>query len=208
MAIINSFGINYDDVYMDTDRLYVRLLRASDCSEWIRSRQINFDHLQKWEPIWDMDHLTYVGFNRFLKNVQNGFRSGGYYALVVFEKDTASLVGHIELGNVLSWPKNSASLGYWLCHTHQGKGYMTEATKAACDWAMAHLNLVKIEAGTMSDNEKSQAVLKRLGFAKEGYSKSYGEIDGTFKDHLLWGLTAQNHYALKSASDHAERALQ
>ncbi|MEM6603401.1 MAG: GNAT family protein [Pseudomonadota bacterium] len=189
MGNVNSYGLDFYKTRIDSERLIIRPLLPTDCSEWIRARQENYDYLRQWEPIWDMDHLTYNGFNRYQKDAYLGFQNGNYYGLGVFERNTSLLIGYIEIGNVMGWPKNSATIGYWIAQNKQGQGYMTEAVRAAVGWAMKSLNLIKVEAGTMVTNEKSQSVLERVGFLKEGYSKAYGEIDGMFKDHLLWGVT-------------------
>lgn len=185
----NPFGLNYHQLRLDTQRLVIRPIKENDCAEWLRVRKENYDYLKPWEPIWDMDHLTYIGFNRFVRDVQAGFQTGNYYGFVMYERSSSKLVGHIEVGNVLFWPKQSATIGYWVDNAKQGRGYMTETIGAVCRWAFDTLNLVKIEAGTLKHNHGSQRVLIKSGFHQEGISHHYGEIDGKFEDHILWGIT-------------------
>ena len=190
--LTNYTGLHYYDVQIRTPRLVLRLLSENDCAAWINVKQNNYDFLQPFEPIWDMDCLTYIGFQRLLHDIKHGFQVGNYYGFVIIEQSTAELIGYIELGNILSWPKQCATVGYWIDYKKQGLGYMSEAVKHLCLWATKRLNLIKIEAGTMTTNEKSQRVLTKVGFKQEGISKAYGEIDGIFKDHVLWGITAHD----------------
>jgi ribosomal-protein-alanine N-acetyltransferase len=53
---------------------------------------------------------------------------------------------------------------YYACDpAYQGKGYVTEAAQALIDYAFTDLRLERIIATTDYDNEKSQAVMRRLG---------------------------------------------
>ena len=57
----------------------------------------------------------------------------------------------------------NAFIGYSLDEEQQGKGYMKEAVKLVVEYAFEELELHRIEATTLIDNEKSQRVLKALG---------------------------------------------
>jgi len=136
-----------------------------------------------------MDCLTYQAYNRFINDLLSSFTDGNYYYFGIFEKNTHELVGGFELSNVSYWPKQSASIGYWISEKHSGKKYATQAVTNITLWALKSLNLVKVEAGTMLGNIPSQRVLKNAGFVQEGISHTYGEINGRFEDHYLWGVT-------------------
>lgn len=190
--VSNFLGLNYYTNHIVTPRLILRHLTEQDISAWIQARQANYDHLQKWEPVWDMDAATYIGVTRFINDLRNAFAQGNYYSFAIFERETGILIGNIEVSNVLSWPKQCATIGYWMSADKQGRGYMSEAVRHTCIWASQTLNLVKIEAGTMTTNERSQRVLINAGFKKEGVSQAYGEIDGVFVDHVLWGAKTKD----------------
>lgn len=188
----NPYGLDYDDIHLVTDRLVVRSLQSFDSAQWLKVRHQNYTYLQEKEPIWDMDALTYQGFNRLVHDLQSSFQIGNYYSFPVFLKETGELVGGIEISNILYWPKQSASIGYWISELHSGKGFATELVKNITKWAFKTFNLVKIEAGTLESNIASQRVLRKSGFTQEGLSQSYGEINGIYQDHILWGLVQDN----------------
>ncbi len=54
-------------------------------------------------------------------------------------------------------------IGYGLGESQRGRGYMTEAVSAMCRWAKEN-GAKRVIAETLTDNEKSQNVLKRCGF--------------------------------------------
>ncbi|MFT6084637.1 MAG: ribosomal-protein-alanine N-acetyltransferase [Alphaproteobacteria bacterium] len=186
----NPFGLTYSNIFIETKNLCVRPLKRTDCAEWLRVKQNNYSYLQHREPIWDMDALTYQAFYRFLNDLLSSFSIGTYYSLGIFEKDNRTLVGGFEISNILFWPKQSASVGYWISESCAGQGYGTDVLVNMAHWALKTFNLVKIEAGTMVSNIASQRVLTKAGFSREGLSHSYGEINGNYEDHILWGITA------------------
>ncbi len=186
----NPFGLDYTSVYIETKRLLIRSLQINDCPEWLRVREKDYDYLQIKEPIWDMDSLTYQAYYRLVNDLMNSFSIGNYYSFGVFDKVTHALVGGFEISNVMYWPKQSATIGYWISEACAGQGYATEVLVNMTAWGFKNFNLVKIEAGTMISNIASQKVLTKAGFSKEGLSHCYGEINGTYQDHILWGMTA------------------
>lgn len=190
----NPFGLDYNHIYIETERSYIRSLQISDCAEWLRVRHENYDYLQVREPIWDMDSLTYQAYYRIINDLINSFSIGNYYSFGVFDKNTHQLIGGFEISNILYWPKQSATIGYWVDKKYSGQGYATEIVKNMIRWAFTNFNLVKIEAGTMTTNIASQKVLTKAGFSKEGISQSYGEINGVYEDHILWGIVINKIY--------------
>ncbi len=62
----------------------------------------------------------------------------------------------------------AAELGYGLRKGRCGRGYMTEAVRALCAWALAQEGVTRIEAETGPDNAASQRVLSRAGFLPTG----------------------------------------
>lgn len=188
----NPFHLYYDDILIPTQKnLIIRTLQITDCAQWLSAKQENYHYLQDKEPIWDMDTLTYQAYHRLLNNLYESFSVGNYYFLGIFGADNHTLIGGCEISNVMYWPKQSASIGYWISQSHTNKGYATDIVANICYWAFKSLNLVKIEAGTMISNGASQRVLTKAGFKKEGLSHCYGEINGNFEDHIMWGITMQ-----------------
>ena len=60
-------------------------------------------------------------------------------------------------------------IGYGIQPHAQGRGYATEAARAAMEWAFSQPDVYFVTAETDPDNQKSQRVLQKLGF------QAYGE---------------------------------
>ncbi|WP_374405944.1 GNAT family N-acetyltransferase [Pelagerythrobacter sp.] len=63
--------------------------------------------------------------------------------------------------------ENEVELGYWIARRHWGRGYATEAGRAALDVARM-LGHRRIAAGHFLDNPASGRVLRKLGFVPTG----------------------------------------
>lgn len=79
-------------------------------------------------------------------------------------------------------------IGYWLATEYRGKGIMTEAVKAICEYGFTIRKLVRIEAPVYSFNLESEAVLKKCGFEYEGYWKKAFLRNEEYHDAKFYAL--------------------
>jgi len=68
--------------------------------------------------------------------------------------------------------RKTALLGYWISETLWGKGIMPKAIKLITTYAFENLDLIRIQAGVLSNNPRSMRVLEKAGFAMEGVLKN------------------------------------
>jgi ribosomal-protein-alanine N-acetyltransferase len=54
--------------------------------------------------------------------------------------------------------------------------------------AFGELGLHRLEANIQPGNARSIALVRVLGFEKEGFSRRYLKIDGDWRDHERWAL--------------------
>lgn len=99
----------------------------------------------------------------------------GFYGIVLEgEPDAPVLVGG---GGSLGPPVDgSAEIGYSLMPVFQNRGYATEMMAAINEWLAADPRVARITAETAVDNEPSQRVLARLGFAHVGPGREPGTL--------------------------------
>lgn len=60
----------------------------------------------------------------------------------------------------------AVEIGYGLGEDYEHKGYMSEAVRAMCDWALAQQGVSRVTAETEADNHASQRVLARCRFTE------------------------------------------
>ena len=63
---------------------------------------------------------------------------------------------------------------------------MREAIGALTHHAFTQLDLSRIEAACLPENTASRGVLERSGFKYEGVAQSYLQINGRWRNHVLY----------------------
>lgn len=108
----------------------------------------------------------------------------------ICSKDNIEFYGVCTLS---SWNKahRKAETGYWLLPQFWGKGIVSEALHAAFKYGLEEMNLHRITAEVEDDNPASIAVLKKLGFNKEGTLNACEIKDGRFINLDVFALLAK-----------------
>jgi len=68
---------------------------------------------------------------------------------------------------------------------------MREALTSAITYIFDEIRLHRIMANFRPENVRSERLLKRLGFEREGLARSYLRINGVWADHVLTSLINQ-----------------
>lgn len=169
-----------------TDRLELRLPKSDDFGEWMRLRRASRDFLQPWEPLWPRDHLTARSFRRRVRWARAEAEGGRSLSLLILTRNPRRIVGGITLSNIRRGPSQCGTLGYWTGEAHARRGYMAEAVEAMVDHAFTDQGLTRLEAACLEENAASRALLASCGFRFEGIARSYLEVDGAVRDHMLF----------------------
>ncbi len=93
-------------------------------------------------------------------------RAPGEANFLIFDRHRGSsgLIGGVGIHD----QSGQSEIGFWIARDHWGKGYATEAARAAVQIACHTLRLNKLVSGHFSDNPASGAVLQKLGFRATG----------------------------------------
>jgi [ribosomal protein S5]-alanine N-acetyltransferase len=90
--------------------------------------------------------------------------------------------------NEWSRPHRWAELAYDLAQAHWGKGLIHQAVTAALRWAFRQDQIDRVQAFVRVDNNRSQRVLERSGFVREGCLRSYRVCRGQPHDFYIYAL--------------------
>ena len=170
------------------ERVFLRPPKRRDALKWQKLRMSSKSFLVPWEPSWDASSCTRRAYLRYFKNSNYLANMDRAYSFLIFKTDDKTLLGGINVGNVRRGVSQSASLGYWIGEKYSRNGYMKEALKLLIPSLFVDLRLNRIEAATLEENIASKNLLKKIGFKKEGVLRKYLKINGTWRDHILYGL--------------------
>jgi [ribosomal protein S5]-alanine N-acetyltransferase len=168
--------------------VYLRYPRIIDYQGWSRLRQESREFLTPWEPSWASDELTKGAFRRRIKRYQRETRLDSAYAFFVFRSSDDALMGGCTLSNVRRGVTQCCALGYWIGLRFARQGYMFDAVRALIPFIFSTLGLHRIEAACLPVNEASKNLLIKAGFHQEGVARRYLQINGEWRDHVLFAL--------------------
>lgn len=152
-------------VPLPTDRLTLRALRPDDAEALHRL-------INDWAVVRMLETLPFpyprTLADEWIASARQRSTDGTAYHLAVTGDEAGRdvLVGAVGLR--LDPAARTASLGYWIGRPYWGHGVATEAAGRLVRWALANLDLDRITATCVHDNEASAAVLRRIGFREVG----------------------------------------
>jgi len=171
---------------IETDRLSLRLPEIGDHTAWSLLRRNGEGFLRPWEPTWSTDHFTRRSFRNRVYWAWRAREEGKALALFMIRRDDKRLIGAITLDNIRRGPSQSAQVGYWVGPEHARQGYMREALAALVAHAFVEMDLSRIEAACLPENLASRGLLEVSDFAYEGRALAYLQINGRWRDHVLY----------------------
>ncbi|MEU6947569.1 MULTISPECIES: GNAT family protein [unclassified Streptomyces] len=110
--------------------------------------------------------------------------------LVCDREARGRIAGFLNINNIVRGAFLSGALGYGAFAHAAGRGLMGEALGLLLPYAFGPLGLHRLEANIQPGNAASRALVLRAGFRLEGFSPAMLHIDGAWRDHERWAVTA------------------
>ena len=172
-------------------------MRLRDAAAWVEVRRRNRRWLEPWEgrnaraapSTWDERHTIGV-YLAMIRAARREARGGRSLPFAVTCDD--ALVGQVTVSTVVRGAFDSASVGYWVDERVAGQGVTPTALALVVDHCFAGAGLHRVEAAVRPENAASLRVVRKLGFREEGLHLRYLFIDGGWRDHLAFALTAED----------------
>ncbi len=173
--------------HLDTPRLLLRLAGQEHADRLIDYYRRNASHLEPWEPRRPEDFLSPARWEHQIEASRLEFEAGRAVRMVLLERADPErrVVGVANLTGIVRAAFQACYLGYSIDRGLEGRGYMREALEAALEYAFGELDLHRVMANFRPENDRSGALLERLGFEREGLARAYLRIDGAWRDHVL-----------------------
>lgn len=188
-----SFGINkqeyndalrYQQIFIKGKEIEIKNLTPENASELCEYYINNKKHLEKYEPSRDNSFYTEDAQRSILIEGYRQYMNGTAVDFGIYQDE--KLIGKAKLSNIVYGSFKNGILGYSIDEKYQGKGYMKEAVKLILNYSKKELELHRIEASVLVDNEKSKRVLLGTGFQEVGINKKYLFINGQWRDHITF----------------------
>ncbi|WP_329222393.1 GNAT family N-acetyltransferase [Streptomyces sp. NBC_01485] len=110
---------------------------------------------------------------------------------LVCTREDGAVAGFVNINNIVEGAFQSGALGYGAFAHAAGRGLMREALDLVVGYAFGPLRLHRLEINVQPGNTASIALARACGFRLEGFSPKMIYIDGAWRDHERWAITAE-----------------
>lgn len=148
---------------LETARLRLRPYEQADATALHRL-------INDWEVVRSLSNVPFPyrredaeGWIVFAEEQRAG--ANGWH-LAIVDRDSNAFLGSVGLR--LAPDRAIGLLGYWIGRRHWGHGFAREAAVRLAQWALANLDLERLEALAAEDNPASARVLLAAGFRLSG----------------------------------------
>ncbi|MFE5679108.1 GNAT family N-acetyltransferase [Streptomyces erythrochromogenes] len=140
---------------------------------------------------WLFPPATVEEYEPYATRLAEGETRAGF---LVCELGTGALAGFVNVNNIVRGAFRCGALGYGAFAHAAGRGLLREALGLVLDHAFAPagegLGLHRLEANVQPGNTASIALVRGAGFRLEGLSPDFLHVDGAWRDHERWAVTA------------------
>ena len=170
----------------------LRPVRVSDARTWREIRVRNASWLRPWEPSNPETPLTRSSIGPYVSMVRTMRREARQgIALPWVVSYGGQFAGQLTVGSVVWGSSRSGQIGYWIDESFAGKGIIPTALAMAVDHCFRVMGMHRLEASIRPENAASRRVVEKLGFRDEGVRVRQLHINGTWRDHICYAITAE-----------------
>ncbi|WP_313816704.1 GNAT family protein [Citricoccus sp.] len=181
-------------VSLEHGDLVLRPFRRWDQEEWTSLRARNRDWLRRWDATNPEPATALKSYAEMVKVLNRSGKAGTALPWLICVRTSAAgppvVAGQLSVSSIVRGSALSASLGYWIDQARAGQGLVPTAVALATDYCFTTLGLHRMEINIRPENVPSRRVVEKLGFRHEGMRRDFLHIDGAWRDHDAYALTA------------------
>ena len=175
--------------YLETDRLILRILSEENADLTARFYQDNWMYLAQWEPGITPEIGTLYYQQQLLRYETQEREQGKHLRYWYSTKENPTqLLGTVCFQYIQYQPTPNCHIGYKQDQHHSGKGYATEAARAAVDHLIKEGGFRQISAMVEPHNQASTRLLSRLNFRPDDVVPDYVFLRGAWQTCERWVL--------------------
>ncbi len=161
-----------------------------DARRWANLRAQNADWLRPWDSTRPASlHRPPIGFRPMVRQLVREGKAGRSLPFVATYD--GEMVGQVHVNGITWGSAWWASVGYWVAREYAGRGIIPTGVALAIDHCFTTVGLHRIEVAIRPENTSSLRVVEKLGIPQIGRAPRYLHIDGAWRDHLLFAITAE-----------------
>jgi [ribosomal protein S5]-alanine N-acetyltransferase len=176
-------------VTLEEPPVQLRPLRYRDARDWNDVRSRNVAWLRPWDATSPDPRATPVSFRAMVRRLNAQARLGESLPWVLAVD--GRLAGQVNVSGIVRGSAQSGHIGYWIGQQFAGHGHVPTGVAMAIDYCFGTLGLHRIEINIRPENHASLRVVHKLGLRAEGRRERYLHIDGDWRDHLAFAVTAE-----------------
>jgi ribosomal-protein-alanine N-acetyltransferase len=189
---MRGWPVTLTEAHLLGEPVGLRPVRVSDARAWREIRVRNAPWLRPWEPtnpetpLYRSSLGPYVAMVRAMRREA---RQGQAAPWVVTYG--GQFVGQLTVGSITWGSARSGQVGYWIDESYAGRGIIPTTLAMAVDHCFGVIGLHRLEASIRPENHASRRVVEKLGFREEGVRVRQLHINGAWRDHVCYALTAE-----------------
>ncbi|MBN2826757.1 MAG: GNAT family N-acetyltransferase [Tissierellales bacterium] len=150
--------------YLESDELILKKIEHEDINAFFElcSDEVLF----RYKPGSAKKNISTV--DNMIDHYERDFHKKKIIFLGIYLKSKPMKL--IGLGEIFDFDKNAdvVTFGYTINRDYWGMGYATQYTQMLLEYLINTIEVNRVQAFVMPENEKSHKVLERCGFVKEG----------------------------------------
>jgi ribosomal-protein-alanine N-acetyltransferase len=164
-------------------RVPLRPVTLDDADEFVAAAVASRDLHHPWmSPSQDAR-----AFTEYVERITDDPAKIGF---LVCDNVDGRIAGFVNISNLVMGAFRCGALGYAAFAHAAGRGMLSEGLDLVVRYAFGELGLHRLEANIQPGNAPSIALVRRYGFRLEGFSPDFLFIDGAWRDHERWAITA------------------
>lgn len=186
-AILREFPYSFE-----TERLTIRGPLPGDGSRIRNAVLESQSELEPWLS-WAVDVGSEDDYEARVRKAHLRFLAREDMWLILLLRNQDTLVGGSGLHRI-EWSVPKFEIGYWARTRFAGQGFISEAVDGITEFAFKFLGARRVEIRCDSQNERSIAIPKRLGFTQEAIVRhdSRHHLTKQLRDTLVFAKLADD----------------
>jgi len=175
----------------ETERLTIRCPQRGDGAAVFAAITDSLAELRKFPAsmAWAMQAPSAVLSESYCREAHSRFLARTDLPFLAFRRDTGELVAATGLHRP-DWEVPKFEIGFWRRTSARSHGLATETVRGLLNFALSHLEAMRVEAFVDDQNAASGALCERVGMTLEGILRNERRApDGSLRNTRVYAIT-------------------